>query len=38
MQVDGRIGAHGVRTPDVAVPFQAYVAELAERGVKIREM
>jgi lysine 6-dehydrogenase len=38
MQVDGRIGRHGVHTPDVAVPFQAYVEELAERGVKIREL
>jgi lysine 6-dehydrogenase len=38
MQVDGRISGHGVHTPDVAVPFQAYVEELAQRGVKIREI
>jgi lysine 6-dehydrogenase len=37
MQVDGRIAAGGVRTPDVAVPFDAYVRELAARGVMIRE-
>ena len=38
MQVDGRIAATGVRTPDEAVPFGAYVAELAKRGVEIREL
>ena len=38
MQVDGRIAAPGVRTPDAAVPFGAYVAELAKRGVEIREL
>ena len=38
MQVDGRIAAPGVRTPDEAVPFAAYVAELAQRGVEIREL
>src|SRR5205823_6121677 len=38
MQVDGRIAAKGVRTPDEAVPFGAYVAELAKRGVEIREV
>jgi lysine 6-dehydrogenase len=38
MQVDGRISGHGVHTPDVAVPFQAYVEELAQRGVQIREI
>jgi lysine 6-dehydrogenase len=38
MQVDGRITAHGVHTPDEAVPFQAYVDELAKRGVEIREI
>lgn len=37
MQVDGRIGSAGVFTPDEAVPFQAYVAELKQRGVEIRE-
>jgi lysine 6-dehydrogenase len=38
MQVDGRISAAGVYTPDEAVPFQAYVAELRARGVEIREV
>jgi len=38
MQVDGRITAHGVHTPDQAVPFQAYVDELAKRGIQIREI
>ena len=38
MQVDGRIVAKGVHTPDEAVPFAPYVAELAKRGVEIREI
>ena len=38
MQVDGRISANGVRTPDEAVPFEEYVKELARRGVEIREV
>src|SRR5213593_4838174 len=38
MQVDGRISAKGVHTPDEAVPFGEYVAELAKRGIDIREM
>jgi len=38
MQVDGRIRATGVHTPDEAVPFQAYVAELKRRGIEIREV
>jgi len=38
MQVDGRISARGVRTPDEAVPFQIYVDELKKRGVEIREV
>jgi lysine 6-dehydrogenase len=37
MQADGRISQHGVHTPDVAVPFGAYVNELAHRGVRIQE-
>ena len=37
MQVDGRITATGVHTPDQAVPFQPYVDELRRRGVVIRE-
>jgi lysine 6-dehydrogenase len=38
MQADGRITARGVHTPDEAVPFAAYVQELARRGVEIREV
>ncbi len=38
MQAGGRIAAPGVLTPDEAVPFGAYVAELAKRGVGIREI
>jgi lysine 6-dehydrogenase len=38
MQVDGRITELGVHTPDEAVPFAAYVAELKKRGVEIREI
>ena len=38
MQVDGRVKAKGVHTPDEAMPFDAYVAELAKRGVKIEEL
>lgn len=38
MQVDGRIDLHGVHTPDEAVPFAAYVDELARRGVQIEEV
>lgn len=38
MQVDGRVSAAGVYTPDEAVPFQAYVAELGRRGVEITEV
>src|SRR5256886_2668169 len=37
MQVEGRIAVQGVRTPDEAVPFADYVAELGKRGVEIRE-
>ena len=38
MQVDGRVKAKGVLTPDESVPFTEYVAELATRGVEIREV
>lgn len=38
MLADGRVTERGVRTPDEAVPFQAYVAELARRDVEIREV
>ena len=38
MQVDGRISSAGVFTPDEAVPFQAYVDELKQRGVSIEEL
>jgi lysine 6-dehydrogenase len=38
MQVDGRVTAKGVHTPDEAMPFDAYVSELAKRGVRIEEI
>jgi lysine 6-dehydrogenase len=38
MQADGRITEKGVRTPDEAVPFRAYVEELGRRGVRIEEL
>jgi hypothetical protein len=38
MQADGRVTLKGVHTPDQAMPFQAYVDELAKRGVMIREL
>jgi lysine 6-dehydrogenase len=38
MQVDGRVTAKGVHTPDEAMPFRAYVAEHASRGVRIEEL
>ena len=38
MQVDGRITERGAHTPDEAVPFGAYVAELKKRGIEIREV
>jgi lysine 6-dehydrogenase len=38
MQVDGRVKVKGVHTPDEAMPFDAYVNELARRGIKIEEI
>jgi lysine 6-dehydrogenase len=38
MQVDGRVKEKGVHTPDEAMPFGAYVWELAKRGIKIEEL
>jgi len=38
MQADGRVTLKGVHTPDEAMPFQAYVSELAKRGVRIEEL
>ncbi len=38
MQVDGRIKEKGVLTPDEAIPFEAYVSELARRGINIEEI
>ncbi|HKU60147.1 MAG TPA: saccharopine dehydrogenase C-terminal domain-containing protein [Gemmatimonadales bacterium] len=38
MQADGRITDKGVRTPDEAVPFRAYVDELGRRGIRIEEL
>lgn len=38
MQADGRVAQKGVHTPDEAIPFRTYVAELGRRGVKIEEL
>lgn len=38
MQARGEIGKSGVYTPDECVPAEKYIAELAKRGVMIREM
>src|SRR3989442_5827399 len=38
MQVDGRIKSTGVYTPDEAVPLQAYVDELKQRGMEVRQV
>jgi lysine 6-dehydrogenase len=38
MQVDGRVKAKGVLTPDEAMPFDAYVTELGKRGIRIEEV
>lgn len=36
MQADGRIDRAGVFTPDIGVPADEYIRELAERGVRIQ--
>ncbi|MDF3052884.1 MAG: Saccharopine dehydrogenase [Geminicoccaceae bacterium] len=38
MQVDGRVKAKGVHTPDEAMPFDEYVSELGKRGIRIEEV
>ena len=38
MQARRQVGAMGVHTPDEAMPPAAYIAELAKRGVAIREI
>ena len=38
MQADGRVVAKGVRTPDEAIPYAAYVEELGRRGIRIVEL
>jgi lysine 6-dehydrogenase len=38
MQARGQVRQQGVCTPDEAMPAQAYIAELAKRGVEIREI
>jgi lysine 6-dehydrogenase len=38
MQADGRIALKGVHTPDEAMPFGPYVAELGKRGIRIEEL
>ena len=37
MQVDGRIRAKGVHTPDECVPAGEYIREMGRRGVEIRQ-
>jgi lysine 6-dehydrogenase len=37
MQVRGQVRPPGVWTPDECVPAEAYIAELKERGVEIRQ-
>jgi lysine 6-dehydrogenase len=37
MQADGRIVLRGAATPDQCVPAEAYMAELARRGIEIRK-
>ena len=38
MQSDGRVTLKGVHTPDEAMPFGPYVAELGKRGIRIEEL
>jgi len=38
MQARGEITPSGVRTPDECIPAARYIAELAKRGVEIREI
>jgi lysine 6-dehydrogenase len=38
MQAEGRVTRKGVRTPDEAMPFRAYVNELGKRGIRIEEL
>ena len=38
MQADGRVTLKGVHTPDEAMPFGPYVAELGKRGIRIEEL
>ena len=38
MQADGRVVTKGVHTPDESIPFDEYVRELGERGVRIEEL
>jgi lysine 6-dehydrogenase len=37
MQARGQVTALGVRTPDEAMPAEAYIAELRKRGIEITE-
>jgi lysine 6-dehydrogenase len=38
MQVRGQVKPAGVHTPDECVPAEAYIAELAKRGIVIRQL
>jgi lysine 6-dehydrogenase len=37
MQARGEIKPAGVHTPDECVPAEKYIAELAKRGIEIRQ-
>jgi lysine 6-dehydrogenase len=38
MQARGEVKPAGVHTPDECVPAERYIAELAKRGIKIRQL
>jgi lysine 6-dehydrogenase len=38
MQARGEVQPPGVRTPDECVPAPRYIAELAKRGVRVRQV
>lgn len=38
LQVDGAVKPAGVHTPDECIPGERYIAELAKRGIAIREV
>jgi lysine 6-dehydrogenase len=38
MQARGEISPFGVHTPDECIPAAKYIAELAKRGINIRQI